>query len=222
MAGARHGTGPTLIKRTRRLLVVLLLIVAFAATPFFWLIARDMANISYASDKQVIDQRKRTIFVGLVDEVQRRWDIDNHMPSRTMASTVLNYPSCETVVGGEIRIDYQTSRIKTDPIYRNRAEVLGFFRTVAPNRLTMRGYEIGRALQAFGSLEASALRACIASTPFQDACIKRYEKIVAGRGSRFEEGLVELGFLKVVDGAAASWPDYCYSLPEVEAVSERR
>jgi hypothetical protein len=219
MAGARHGTGPALIKPTARFFGVLLLIVAFAATPFFWLIARDMVSVSFVHDKQVAEQRQRLIFAGLVDEVQRRRDID-HMPSRKMASIVLSYPSCETVLGGEIRIDHRTAQTNRDPIYRNPAEVLEFFRTVAPNRLTMRGYEISETSRAFGNLEASALRACIAATPFQGGCIGYYEKTTAARGSRFEDGLIALGFLKVVDGATAGPRDYCYSLPKVEVVGE--
>lgn len=221
MAGPRHGTGPALTKPASRLLAILLLIVAFAAAPFFWLVARDMASMSSVSDKQVAEQRKRMIFAGLVDEVQRRRDID-HMPSRKMASIVLSYPSCETIVGGEIRIGHRTARAKREPIYRNPAEVMEFFRTVAPNRLTMRDYAIGEASRAFGNFEASALRACIAATPFQGRCIEHYEKTTATRGSRFEDGLVALGFLKVVNGATASLPDYCYSLPTVEVVGEHR
>lgn len=208
-------------KPTARFFAVLLVVVAFAATPFFWFMARDMASVSFVGNKQVAEQRKRLVFAGLVEEVQRRRDID-HLPSREMATIVLSYPSCETVVGGEIRIEHRTAKANRDPIYRNPAEVLGFFRTVAPNRLAMRGYEISEASRAFGNLDASALRACIAATPFQDRCIEYYEKTMAKKGSRFEAGLVALGFLKVVDGETAKSPDYCYSLPTVEVVGEHR
>ena len=207
-----------MIKRPRRLFVLLLLIVAMAATPFFWLVARDMASISFASDPQVVEQRKRVIVAGLVDEVQRYGDIDD-MSGRVMTSIVLNYPSCETVVGGTIRIDHKTKKTRPEPILRSRAEIAGFFRDIAPNRLAMRGYQINQASQALGSLGASAMRACIAATPFQTGCLETYQKAVADTGSHFEMGLVELGFLKVVDGASSDSPGYCYALPDVEILS---
>ncbi|WP_156420175.1 MULTISPECIES: hypothetical protein [unclassified Sphingopyxis] len=209
-----------MIKPTPRLLVVLFVIIAFDATPFIWLIARDMASVSFVSDKQVIEQRKKAIFAGLVDEVQRRQDID-HVPGFVLTSIILSYPSCETLVGGTIRIDHKTSRTRPEPILRSRAEIAGFFRAIAPNRLAMRGYQINQASQAFGSLEASVIRACIAATPFQATCMENYQKAVADKGSRFEERLVELGFLKIVAGASSDWPGYCYALPDIEISSER-
>lgn len=189
-----------------------------AATPFFWLIARDMVSISFASDPQVVEQRKRVIVAGLVDEVQRHSDIDD-MPGRAMTSIVLNYPSCETVVGGTIRIDHRTTKTRPEPILRSRAEIAGFFRGIAPNRLAMRGYQIHQASQAFGSFAASAIRACIAATPFQAGCMENYRKAVADKGSDFEMGLVEVGFLKVVDGASSDSAGYCYALPDIEILS---
>ena len=218
MAGARHRTDPALIKRPLRLLVVLLAILAFAATPFIWLIARDMASVSFVRDKQMIEQRKGVIFAGLVDEVQRRQDID-HVPGFVVASTIL-YPSCETLVGGTIRIDHNTSKTIPEPILRSRAEIAEFFRAIAPNRLVMRGYQIHQASHVFGSLKASFIRACIAASPFQAKCMENYQKAVADKVSRFEKGLVEMGFLRVVDGNPSDWPGYCYALPDIEILSE--
>ena len=220
MAGAGDGTGAALKKRPHSFSCSILLIFVVAVTPFCWLIGRDMVSISFTSNEKMIEERKRLIFAGLVDEVQRHRDLE-HTPSRTTASTVLNYPACETIIGGKVRIDHQTTRTKSDPVYRNPAEVLGFFRSVAPDRLAVRGYKIGQTSRALGHFEASFLRACIASTPFQNACLDRYEGAVAKTGSSFEEALLELGFLKAVDGPAGASPRYCYSLPIVETAGER-
>lgn len=209
-------------KRARRL-SILFLILAFVATPFFWLVARDMTSIWFAGDERTAAQRKSVIFIGLVDEVQRNRDI-GRIPGSAMPSIMLSHPACDTLVVGKIRTDYPTTSSTTgsDPIYRSRAEILDFFRTVAPDRLVMRGYRVGQASKAFGSFEASVLRACIAATPFQDMCMARYERAVAAEGQRFEDGLVELGFLKVVSSPASRAPGYCYSLPQIEMAGERR
>lgn len=176
----------------RKLLLGVLLIVFLFSLPAAWLIARDMISVQLAS---TADQRRVTrsaIIDGLIYEMDRMNSIDSIDEAGVLTTMSFNQP-CYSIAMSAVRTNerFLPSTISRDGRYDINSQMVA---VGVAARFHVRN--IARHLDAkdrFSPFAASALRACIAATPFRKSCLDHATDILGRSAKRFNQESIEWG-----------------------------
>jgi hypothetical protein len=206
----------------RRFVRYLLLALCFAVTPFATLVTIDMVGLWTSENKLQYDRRHQAIYATLVDQAERgeQWSNTADEPMYVITQRV----PCNRLVVSEVeRIE------RTSDSSLSAEEIVKFLNWRIPvTESEFHNWGLGpkirhaEAAQTITPLAASALRACIAATPFSGWCIQRYSERVRNSDLKFEEKLLHMELIRKIEGATKGWRQYCSIVPEIQLDGAKR
>lgn len=196
----------------RRALFVALLFVLLLSLPAIWLIGRDMISLQLASTPDQRRVRESAIIDGLLHEVNRAKAMESE-GNLILSSRSISQP-CYTIPLSSIQKNWQflLSAISKGTDYDTNYQMIAV-RVAAENFIRYDARYMD-AKEKFTSLQASALRACIAVSPFRDRCLAQTTHILGRSTDRYNQQAVELGLqIPIRSDPGDRHQRYCNALP---------
>jgi len=183
-----------------------------ACVPALWLIGRDVIRLAIASDRTERDAYQSEITLGLLSEIDRTATIAGG--GRTFVHLAVVPTPCYAVpVSAITAYDPLSSQVIADGVlsdFNFRLTAVG----VAAKRYFRDVARFQHANRAFSPLQASALRACIAASPFASKCVGHVEGVLRQDDAEFERLAVEWGLMIPLRSDQRNGEvDYCQTVP---------
>ncbi len=205
-----------------RLLIWVVLLLGVLSLPFLALITIDLFGLWTSENSQHKQRREHALIDTLVDRIGRT---DEWNDSSTDRMDMLSLrPACNRLHLSEIEFIRPT--IGKELPSANLAESIELQLVIndsmLQNMALVRSYQRARAGRTLTPLQASALHACIAVTPFSRWCTKEYHQAIKATELKFEDGLLHLGLIKKIEGAKVGDAQYCSTVPELRIIDQQR
>lgn len=196
----------------RRVPTLLLVVVAIGSVPALWLIGRDMISLQLASTPDQRRVRESAIIDGLLHEVDRAEAMESE-GNLILSSTSISQP-CYTIQLSSVQKNEQflPSSISRGTDYDINYQIIAV--RVAAESYIRDDARYMDAIEKFTSLQASALRACIAASPFRDRCLAQTTHILGRSTERFNQRTVAFGLqIPIRSTPGDRYQRYCSALP---------
>lgn len=188
------------------------LILLIAATPFFWMVARDAILIQRASEGSGAETARWLLVTRLANTID-----DAGLSARTREPfylTMLFDPSCfvlaeEELLPSDTPAGKSSFRDGREP---SLSEILSTHRMLA-ERMINQNIQYGTIAESFSTPELVLYNACVAATPFAGACKTRISTRIDARYDRAAEEAFRVFGIKAKQAGAPN--RYCYTMPEV-------
>ena len=200
----------------------LVLALFIFAAPSLALIAIDMIGLATAANKQQLERRRMAIFDALDDEADRaaQW-----ADASTNAMVIeIPDPPCDRLYVSKVDALQPTSHQQHSP----EALLQSLRSRLQGNESLLQSIGLGphfrnaSAARTLTPLLASALRACIATTPLSGWCIDQYENAVAKSKLKFTDGLIHMEMIRPIKGGKANGGVHCSIVPKLEWIGKKR
>jgi hypothetical protein len=181
-----------------------------ACIPALWLIGRDVFRLAIASDRIERETYENQIIRSLLDEFDRANSVTGR--NRFLLHSVPFPSPCYSLSFSEIRPNYQflPSAVSRDGRYDLHYQSISAYSVASGSVFQIA--RNARAREGLSAFQASALRACIAATPFASSCITHVEKALIPIDAEFDRQAVRWG-LKVPVRLPSGQRGYCQAQP---------
>lgn len=192
------------------------------ATPPLALIAIDMVGLATAENEQKLERRRTAIYDALVDEADRaaEWtDTSTYsMDIRTY------YRPFDRLYVSKVDAIQPTSHQQLSP----DALLQSLHSQLQGNEALLQNFGLGPyfrnalAAQTMWPLNASAMRACISTTPLSAWSIVRYKNMVTKSKLKFTDGLIQMEMIRSIKGKSTHSGAHGSIVPELGWIGEQR
>jgi len=196
----------------RRRIKFALVILAVAATPFCWSMARDLFPFLLA-DNDEAGNAKAAIALQVVAEHRRL-----HIGEAPLSSSISTPAPCYSVPKGSVRTEYRLPNKTSDGIdedFRSSSDMVTMNGYLIPYAHFAEQIELEGLQKNFSPFELAALNACMTATPFARWCDTHFEENMGADHEQVEQRLVIYGFMRHAINEYGS-EILCTTIPSIE------
>lgn len=174
----------------RTILIMVTVAFVIVCIPAAWLFGRDMLGLQLASSPEHSRRLRNAIFDGLIYEVERADVVGSG--TNPVSATSFDQP-CYTIPISSVQRDehFLPSAVSKDGNYDISSQIIGV--RVAATFHARRTARLLDAQAKFTVSTASALRACIAATPFSKNCLNYTNRMLGQSGEAFDQQAIMWG-----------------------------